>query len=110
MPRRHVPSTDNTADLGSHGGSVTGAQLWWNRPAWLADPSQWPPEIVKEPSLERTAERKVQQDLFAVGVEERNDFDILLEKVGHEDWCLDLAIPAQFSSPFQQGPGTSDNT
>ena len=107
---RHVPSTDNPADLGSHGGSVIGAQLWWNGPTWLADLSQWPPEIVTEPSPERTAERKVQQELFAVGVEERNDFDILLEKFGHEDWCLDLVIPAQFSSPFQQGPGTSDNT
>ena len=46
----HVPSTDNPADLESRGGSVIGAQLWLNGPTWLADPSQWPPEIVTEPS------------------------------------------------------------
>ena len=78
----HVPSTDNPADLGSHGGSVIGAKLWCNGPTWLADPSQWPPEIVTEPSPESTAERKVQQELFTVAVEGSNDFDILLERFG----------------------------
>ena len=78
----HVPSTDNPADLGSRGGSVIGAQLWWNGPTWLAEPSHWPPEIVTEKSPESTAERKVQQELFAVGVEGSNDFDILLERFG----------------------------
>ena len=76
----HVTSTDNPADLGSRGGSVIGTKLLWNGPTWLADPSQWPPEIVTEPSPEITAERKVQQELFAVGVEGSNDFDILLER------------------------------
>jgi len=78
----HVPSTDNPADLGSRGDSVSGAQLRWNGPSWLADPSQWPPNIVTEPSPESTAERKVQQEPFAVGVEGSNDFDILLERFG----------------------------
>ena len=55
----HIPSTDNPADLGSRGGSVTGAQLWWNGPSWLADPTKWPPEVVTEPSPESAAERKV---------------------------------------------------
>ena len=63
----HVPSTDNPADLGSRGGSVIGAQLWWNGPSWLADPTKWPPEVVTEPSPESAAERKVQQELFVVG-------------------------------------------
>ena len=78
----HVPSTDNPADLESRGGSVIGAQLRWNGPTWLADPFQWPAEIVTEPSPGSTAERKAQQGLFAVGVEGSNDFGILLESFG----------------------------
>ena len=35
-----------------------------------------------EPSPESAAERKVQQELFAVGVEGSNDFDAVLEKFG----------------------------
>ena len=78
----HVPSTDNPADLGSRGGSGAGAQLWWNGPSWLADPTKWLPEVVTEPSPESAAEGKVQQELFAVGVEGSNDFDAVLEKFG----------------------------
>ncbi|XP_068720014.1 uncharacterized protein [Montipora capricornis] len=76
----HVPSADNPADLGSRGGSVTGAQLWWNGPTWLTDPANWPPEVVTKPSPESLAERKVQQELFAVGVEGKSDLEIVLEK------------------------------
>ena len=78
----HVPTVDNPADLGSRGGSVSGAEIWWKGPAWLGDPAQWPPEIVTEPSPDSRAERKVQRELFAVGVEGRNEFDDLLEKFG----------------------------
>lgn len=48
----------------------------------MGDPAQWPPEIVTEPSPESRAERKVQKELFAVGVEGRNEFDDLQEKFG----------------------------
>ena len=34
---RHVPTDQNPADLGSRGGSVTDADLWWNGPDWLQD-------------------------------------------------------------------------
>ena len=45
---RHVPSTDNPADLGSRGGNVVGAELWWRGPAWLSEPAKWPDDIIPE--------------------------------------------------------------
>lgn len=48
---RHVPSTDNPADLGSRGGSVVDAELWWDGPAWLSEPAKWPDDIIPEPTL-----------------------------------------------------------
>jgi hypothetical protein len=41
---RHVPTSENPADLGSRGGSVTDVDLWWKGPSWLADPEKWPPK------------------------------------------------------------------
>ncbi|XP_068703886.1 uncharacterized protein [Montipora foliosa] len=76
----HVPTVHNPADLGSRGGSVSGAEIWWKGPSWLGDPAKWPPEIVTEPSPESRAERQVQKELVAVGVEGRSEFDDLLEK------------------------------
>ena len=66
---RHVPSTDNPADLGSRGGSVVGTELWWDGPAWLSEPAKWPEDIMPEPSPESMAERKL---------ETRDDFDLVL--------------------------------
>ena len=77
-----VPAADNPTDLRSRGGSVRGAEIWWKGPSWLGDPAQWPPEIATEPSPESRAERKVQKELLAVGVEGRNELDDLLEKFG----------------------------
>lgn len=34
----HVPTTENPADLGSRGGTVTDHQLWKQGPSWLSDP------------------------------------------------------------------------
>lgn len=109
----HVPTTDNPADLGSRGGNVSGAELWWKGPTWLADPVQWPPEIVTESSPESTAERKVQQELFAVGVEGSNDFDILLGKFGLRKamrigaWISRFLHNARTPSNKVQGPLTT---
>ena len=72
---RHVPTFDNPADLGSRGGSVTTAELWWNGPPWLADPSKWPPQIVTTASEMSDAEKKVQRELSVVGVKDRNYLD-----------------------------------
>ena len=53
----HVPTAHNPADLGSRGGSVSGAEIWWKWPLWLGDPAQCPPEIVTEPSQVQRRER-----------------------------------------------------
>lgn len=75
----HVVSADNPADQGSRGDSVTGAQLRWNGPTWLKNPANCPPEVLTKTSPESLAERKVQQELFAVGVEGKSDFKVVLE-------------------------------
>ena len=79
---RHVPTLDNPADLGSRGGDVTKAVLWWNGPTWLADPNKWPPRIVTKASEKSDAERKVQRELSAVGVEGNDYLDATLSKFG----------------------------
>ena len=79
---RHVPTTENPADLGSRGGSVTAAELWWKGPTWLAHPSKWPPQIVTKASEISDGERKVQRELSVVGVEVSNYFDTILSKFG----------------------------
>ena len=65
----HVPTAQNPADLGSRGGSVNAANLWWNGPDWLSDETKWPPKIVTKASDVSDAERKVQREVSAVGVE-----------------------------------------
>ena len=77
---RHVPSTENPADLGSRGGSVVGADLWWDGPALLSEPAKWPDDNMPEPSRESMAERKLQQEVFAVGFETRDTLDLVLWK------------------------------
>ena len=79
---RHVPTTVNPTDIGSRGGSVADATLWWNGPSWLTDPSQWPAEIRTQPTDESKAGRKVQRELFAFGVEGSDDLDAVLDKSG----------------------------
>lgn len=78
----HVPTTDNPADLGSRGGSVSNNEMWWSGPAWLPYPEKWPPTIVTKACSSSEGERKVQRELFAVGVEANNCFDHVLEKFG----------------------------
>ena len=73
---RYVPTSENPADLRSRGGSVTKAELWWRGPAWLADPKNWPTDIVTHATQESQAERKVQRELFAGTVEVNHDFDL----------------------------------
>ena len=78
----HVPTNDNPADLGSRGGSFRERELWWKGPTRFPDPVKWPPEIVTEASPQSVAERKVQGELFAVGIEVTNDFDLIRKRFG----------------------------
>ena len=79
---RRVPSSENPADLGSRGGGVNEAELWWNGPPWFSDPFQWPADIVTKTTDDSNAEKRVQRELFALGVEANDDFDTVLEKFG----------------------------
>ena len=54
----HVLSTENPADLGSRGESVTNVQLWWRGPQWLADLTSWPEDIVMQASQQSDEQRK----------------------------------------------------
>ena len=86
------------------------SEMWWKGPTWLANPQEWPPNIVTQSSPESQGELKVQRELFAGAVEVRDDFYLILEKFGlsraiYEDLCLGLAVHAQFSTPFEQNLG-----
>ena len=77
---RHVPTNENPADLGSRGGSVNDNQTWWNGPAWLKDPRQWPPDLVTTATPESSAEVKATREIFALAVDGQDALDELLEK------------------------------
>ena len=77
---RHVPTTENPADLGSRGGSVTGLQLWWRGPEWLSALTSWPKDIVTQASQQSDAERKVQREIFAADIKISDKLDRVLEK------------------------------
>ena len=76
----HVSSTENPADLGSRGGSVTDVQLWWRGPEWFADLTSWPEDIVTQASQQSDAERKVQREIFAAAIKISDELDRVLEK------------------------------
>ncbi|XP_078384079.1 uncharacterized protein LOC144666532 [Oculina patagonica] len=75
-------ANQNPADLGSRGGPVTDADLWWNGPHWLQDPHAWPPNPVTAASETTEAESKIVREvLAAVTVDQKQDeFDQLLEE------------------------------
>ena len=77
---RHILSTENPADLGSRGGSVTDVQLWWRGPERLADLTSWPEDIVTQASQQSDAERKVQREIFAAAMKISDVLDRVLEK------------------------------
>ena len=81
---RHVPTTDNPADLASRGGQVTNAELWWNGPTWLRDPKMWPENPVTMKTQASEEEAKVIREVLSLANEkpkqERNVFVELLER------------------------------
>ena len=70
METRH--SSDNPVDLASQGGQVTNAELWWNGPAWLRHPENWPenPVTVKIPASEE--EVKVIREVLSLANDNLN--------------------------------------
>ena len=79
---RHVPTDQNPADLGTRGGSVTDADLWWNGPNWLQDRHAWPPNPVTAASEVTEAESKIVREVLAAMtvVQKQDEFDQFLEK------------------------------
>lgn len=58
VPWKHVPTTENPADLGTRGcvaSDLEGNKLWWHGPHWLVKPPEfWPKQITyKELALEK---------------------------------------------------------
>ncbi|XP_068675546.1 uncharacterized protein [Montipora foliosa] len=81
---RHVPTNDNPVDYASRGGMLTeGNQLWWKGPTWLADPTNWPADIVTTPTTESNAEVKPTKELFALAVDANDELDDLLSKTSY---------------------------
>ena len=75
---------DNPTDYASRGGMLTeGNQLWWKGPTWLADPINWPPDIVTTPTTESNAEVKPTKELFALAVDVNDELDDLLSKTSY---------------------------
>jgi len=54
------------------------SQLWKHGPNWLSDPSNWPPDIVLEPTAETMAEARVKQEIFSVAIPKHDAFDQVL--------------------------------
>ena len=107
---RDVPSTENPADLGSRGGSVTDVQLSWRGPQWLTDLTSWPEDIVTQASQQSDAERKVRREIFAADIKISDDLDHVLEKFDlHKAlrvcaWVLRFIRNSQRPSEQIQGP------
>ncbi|KAK3742407.1 hypothetical protein QZH41_020716, partial [Actinostola sp. cb2023] len=77
---RHVSSQDNPADLGSRGGRVDKAELWWRGPEWLKDRNDWPNDIMTNTSPESQPEAKVTREVFGLAHDETDEFNVLLNK------------------------------
>ena len=112
---RHVPTDQNPADLGSRGGSVTAANLWWNGPKWLQEQNRWPPNPVTTASEVTEAESKIVREILAaVTVDQKQDeFDQLLE--GHDlrkvlrvcAWVVRFVRNSRRDTPSITGPLTT---
>lgn len=65
---RHVPTTENPADLGSRGGQLT--TLWLKGPIWLSNRSNWPPHLVVKPSVDSQSESKATREILNTSMED----------------------------------------
>ena len=114
---RYVRSDQNPADLGSRGGRVDkSAKLWWEGPAWLAEPESWPPDIVTMATSETQAEAKVVREALFVTKTEDDVLNETLEKHGYWKAIRIVAWIARFlsnckaKSAKKSGPLTTEET
>ena len=81
---RHVPTSENPADLASRGGPVTNSKLWWSGPEWLRDHNRWPKNPVVEKSQDSEAEAKVIKEVLGLAQQQPDqpgdEFEQLLER------------------------------
>ena len=80
---RHVPSSDNPADLASRGGPVQSSTLWQRGPEWLQTKRSWPENRVTQASPASEKEAKITREILNVAKigPESDEFDDLLKRV-----------------------------
>lgn len=64
---QHVPTEDNPADQGSRGEDAVNSHLWKHGPDWLNAPSNWPPDIILEPTAETMPYQKLCESVRGCG-------------------------------------------
>ena len=112
---RHLPTGENPADLASRGGDVQHKELWWNGPEWMANPENWPQDIVSQSSAESQAEARVTREIFAGATETNPDqLDLILENyeltkaIRIMAWIARFIYNCQHPNDVIRGPLTTD--
>ena len=80
---RHVSTNKNPADAGSRGRENSQLKIdWFKGPDWLATTTQWPENIVTQPTTESENEEKKLKTVLRVAVQvEENRFHLLMKKL-----------------------------
>ena len=114
---RHVPTSDNPADIGSRGStSLQQNDKWLIGPPWLSLPTQWSPEIVPQKSKETEAEAKLVKEILSVSVDREPDaIDVLITKKRFWQTVRVLSWAQRFIKNCRQkqkvtGPLSTDET
>ena len=96
---RYVHSDQNSVDLCSRGGCVDeSGKLWWEGPAWPAEPENWSPDIVTVATSKTQAEVKVVREALFVTKTEDDVLNETLEKHGYWKAIRIVAWIARFPS------------
>lgn len=79
---RHVPTSENPADIGSRGFiKLQENEMWKKGPSWLSNLESWPPVVEIKESEESESEKKLVKEIMQVSVaRERDEIDELIEK------------------------------
>jgi len=71
------PNWRQSADMGSQGGNAIN-NLWKHGPTWPSDASNWPPDIMLEPTPETMAEAKVKWEALSIAIPTGDALDQVL--------------------------------